>query len=295
MSLTVLDVRGMPSSSPSGLSEMVDEPRILGQAVAADAHARPQDVDIVGALRHRVGRVNDLQHVHVQPVAHLGQFVGHRDIEVDPEVVGKLDHLGGSRVLDDDGVHAQGVPPQRGAGAGAALIDGADDDGNRRQLADGLALGEPLGAKRQPEVDSGPQPRGLFKDRPNNLFGGVGWHRALEDDEVAAMQVLPHGPRRRLDVVDDGLVVRTERRADGDDDEVIVRDGAEIGGGAKPTDSYVVAHEFTKPRLGHGGLAQVDLVDDVLSHVDPRHGPAAIGQHGTDHGADVAEAHHGDA
>ena len=53
-------------------------------------------------------------------------------------------------------------------------------------------------------------------------------------------------------------------------------------------------HELAKPRLGHGGLAQVDLVDDVLSHVDPRDGPAAIGQHGTDHGADVAEAHHGD-
>ncbi len=229
-----------------------------------------------------------------EPVAHLGQLVGQRDVEVDPEVVRKLDHLGGPRIVDDDGFHSQGVSPQRGAGASAALIDGTDHDGDRRQLADGLAFGEPLGAKRQPEVDSGPQPRGLFEDRLNDLFGGVGRHRALEDDEVAAMQVLPHGPRRCLDVVDDGLEVRTERRTDGDDDEVVVRDGAEIGRGAKPADSYVVGHELTKPRLGHGGLAQVDLVDDALSHVDPRHGPAAIGQHGTDHGADVAEAHHRD-
>ena len=81
-----------------------------------------------------------------------------RDVEVDPEVVRKLDHLGGARIVDDDGVHSQGVSPKCGAGASAALIDSTDDDGDRRQLMDGLAFGEPFRAKRQPEVDPGPQP-----------------------------------------------------------------------------------------------------------------------------------------
>ena len=187
------------------------------------------------------------------------------------------------------------VAPQCGAGARAALVDSTDDDGDRRQLTDGLAFGDPLRAERQPEVDPGPQSRGLFKDRQNQLFGGVGRHRALEDDEVAGAQVLPDGPRRCLDVIDDGLIVRTERRADGHDDEVIIGEGAEIGRGAKPADSYVVGDELAEPRLRHSGLAQVDLVDDALSHVDARHRPAAISQHGTDHRADVAEAHDCDA
>ena len=108
------------------------------------------------------------------------------------------------------------------------------------------------------------------------------------------MQVLPDGPRRCLDVVDDGLEVRAERRTDGHDDEVVVGDGAEIGCGAEPPDSYVVGHQLVEPRLRHGGLAQVDLVDDGLSHVDPRYRPAAISQHGTNHRADVAEAHNCD-
>ena len=188
----------------------------------------------------------------------------------------------------------KGVSPQRGAGASAALIDGTDDDGDRHQLLDGLAFGEPFWAERQPEVDAGAQPRGLFNDRLKELFGGVGRHRALEDDEVAFVQVLPHGPRCRLDVVDDGLEVRTKRRTDGHNDEVIFSDGAEIGCGAKPADPYVVGDELVEPRLRHSGLAQVDLVDDALSHVDPRHRPAAISQHGTNHRADVAEAHNRD-
>ena len=114
--------------------------------------------DVVAALRHRVGRLDDLKGVHPEPVAHLGQLVRQRDVEVDPEVVRKLDHLGGPRIVDDDGLHSQGVSPQRGAGASAALVDGTDHDGDRRQLVDGLAFGEPLGAERQPEVDPGPQP-----------------------------------------------------------------------------------------------------------------------------------------
>ena len=114
--------------------------------------------DVAAALRHGVGRLDDLKCVHPEPVAHLGQLVRKRDVEVDPEVVRKLDHLGGPRIVDDDGVHSKGMSPQCGAGASAALIDGTDHDGDRRQLVDGLAFGEPLGAERQPEVDPGPQP-----------------------------------------------------------------------------------------------------------------------------------------
>ena len=111
---------------------------------------------------------------------------------------------------------------------------------------------------------------------------------------MAGTQVLAYGPRRCLDVVDDGLVVRTKRRTDGHNDEVIFGDGAEIGRGAKPADSYVVGHELAEPWLRHGALAQVDLVDDALSHIDPGHRPAAISQHGADHRADIAETHNCD-
>ncbi len=111
----------------------------------------------------------------------------------------------------------------------------------------------------------------------------------LSDDEVAGVQLLSNGARRCFDVVDDRLEVRTERRADRHDDEVIVSHGAEVRRGTKPAGSHVVGHELVKPGLAHAGGAQVDLVDDVLPYVDPGDGPAAVGQHATDHRADVAE------
>jgi hypothetical protein len=54
------------------------------------------------------------------------------------------------------------------------------------------------------------------------------------------MQVFTHGPGHCLDVVDDGLEVRTKRRTDGDNDEIVVGDSPKIGCGAKSPDSYVV-------------------------------------------------------
>ena len=63
---------------------------------------------------------------------------------------------------------------------------------------------------------------------------------------------------------------------------------------SRPTRT-LFGHELAKPWLRHRALTQVDLVDDALSHVDPRHRPAALSQHGTNHRADVAEAHNCDA
>ena len=140
MSLTVLRRPRDRQLQAQGLAQVVDEPRILRQAVAADAHTRPQDVDVAAALRHRVGRLDDLKGVHSEPVAHLGQLVGQRDVEVDPEVVGKLDHLGGARVVDDHRLHPEGVSPQRGAGARAAFVDRTNHHGDRRQLIGWLGL-----------------------------------------------------------------------------------------------------------------------------------------------------------
>ena len=104
-------------------------------------------------------------------------------------------------------------------------------------------------------------------------------------------EVFAHGPRCCLDVVDDGFEVGTERRSDGHDDEVVVGDDSEIGCGAAFPDSYVVGHQFVEPWLRHGGLAQVDLVDDGLSERRSRlpasrdqPSPAPI------HRADIAEA-----
>lgn len=103
---------------------------------------------------------------------------------------------------------------------------------------------------------------------------------------MAFVQVFAHGPRCCLDVIDDGFEVGTERRSNGYDDEVVVGDDSEIGCGAESPDSYVVGHQFVEPWLRHGGLAQVDLVDDRLFDVDPGYRPAAISQHGTEHRAD---------
>src|ERR1700722_15193191 len=111
---------------------------------------------------------------------------------------------------------------------------------------------------------------------------------------MTGLQMFAQGPRRRLDVVDDRLVVGTERRTDVDDDEVVVRNGAEIRCGPQPAHPHVVGHELTEAGLSHGGLAQVDLVDDALSHIDAGDGPATVCQHRTDYRADVAEADHRD-
>src|SRR6202012_728520 len=81
---------------------------------------------------------------------------------------------------------------------------------------------------------------------------------------------------------------------DVDDDEVVVRNGAEIRCGAEPPDPHVIGHQLAEPGLSHRGLAQINLVDDAFPHVDPGDRPAPACQHRADHGPDVAEADHRD-
>ena len=183
------------------------------------------------------------------------------------------------------------MTPQRGATPCAALIDGTNHDRDRGELPNGLPFGQPLGAERQAEIDTGLQTGHFFQDRLDQSFGGIGRHRALQDDQVAGPQVLADGPGRGLNVVDDGLIVRAERGADGDDDEVVIGDDAEVGRGAKAATLHARRDKLTQSRLRHTRPALVDLADNIRSHVDTCHGPPAVRHHGTDHRADIAEAH----
>src|SRR5690606_30944800 len=84
-------------------------------------------------------------------------------------------------------------------------------------------------------------------------------------------------------------------RADRHDDEIVVGEGSEVGCRAEPAHSDTVGDELVKAGLGNRGLAQVDLVDDILPHIDSGDRPTTIGQYRTDHRADVPEAHDRDA
>ena len=76
-----------------------DEPRIDGDAVAADARARLQDVD----ARVAVGEPDHLPDVDAELVADHRQLVGEGDVDVAVGVLDELGHLGGARRRCDAG------------------------------------------------------------------------------------------------------------------------------------------------------------------------------------------------
>ena len=94
LGLVVVDLAGR-ADEPGLLGHGADdEPRVDGDAVAADARSGLEDVD----ARVLVRQLDELEDVDAEPVGDHRQLVGEGDVDVAERVLGELGHLGGRRV-----------------------------------------------------------------------------------------------------------------------------------------------------------------------------------------------------
>ena len=214
-------------------AEGVDEPGVLGQAVAADPVRRMEDVDVVLALLQRVGAADHLHDVDLpgHGVDELGELVRQRDVEVDPEVVGELHHLGRLRRGDGHHLDRERLAPEGGGRLAGRRVDAADEDRDRRELADRRPLGQPLGAEGHVHLRCGGD------DLLVHGAGGAGGHRALDHHDLAVVEMRRDAGAGGADVAEVGGEVLRERRADGDEDGAGALGGRRIRRGGEPARS----------------------------------------------------------
>ena len=264
-----------------------DEPRIDGDAVAADAGAGLQDLH----PRMVVGELDQLPDVDAEPVADERQLVGERDVHVAEGVLRQLGHLGGARVrLQALALHEQAVEGHRELRA--ARAHAADHAVVLDELAQHVAGQHALGAIG--DADVGLLARLLGEGEVRPRLGEPSGHAVrradgrgrLQDDQVALGEHRGDAARRRLDVGEVRLVVVLERRRHRDHEDV---GGLGHEGRAEGARAHGPAHEGVELGLDDVDAAAVDHLDDARVDVDADHLHAAAGDDGRGRQADVAQ------
>ncbi|GAA3611241.1 hypothetical protein GCM10022199_13880 [Marihabitans asiaticum] len=137
-----------------------------------------------------LGGVDDVPEVDVEVVAEAGNLVDQGDLDVAVGVLEQLGRLGLAGALGaDDGVDEAAV---EGGGVDAGRLVAADDLGGVVRSEPLVARVDPLGGEGEMEVGAGLQPARL-ESGTNDLVGGAGIGRRLEDDGLASSEVLGDG------------------------------------------------------------------------------------------------------
>ena len=150
-----------------------DEPRVDGDAVAADAGTRLEDVD----ARVMVGEVDEFPDIDVEVVGDHRQFVGERDVDVAVSVLGELGQLGRAGIGHEELALTEELVQIAGAFAGVA-VERPDDAVVRPQLDHDATGKHAFGAVREvhrlrgPRLESEIRTRG--EDRVGEELGGTG-------------------------------------------------------------------------------------------------------------------------
>ena len=181
------------------------------------------------------------------------------------------------------------LAPERGAGLARRGVHAADQDRDRLQVADRLALGQPLGAEGHVHMRLGGED--LVVHQP----GGARRHRALDHHELAVGDVRRDAAAGGADMAQVRLELLRQRRADGDQDRL--RRPSPRPGRSSPSQlpaATPAATSASSPGSGIGQLpafsaAIISALVSTPTTLSPRRG-----QHGGDHAADVAEADDGD-
>jgi hypothetical protein len=140
------------------------------------------------------------------------------------------------------------------------------------------------------EALPGHQAAGRLQHRPDDLLGGAGVRRRLEDDELPGVQVLGHGADGCPDRGQVGAALDAQRRRHADHDGVSVGEDGRVGGRAEPALDHrgdVGVVEVVDVRA-----AGVEAVDHAVVHVEPHDAESGAGRLLGERQADVAEADH---
>src|SRR5690606_21603282 len=193
---------------------------LVGEVVRVDGYAGPADagarVERREAERLGGGAADRVPQVDADLPAEHRHRVGERDVGVAVRVLKQLGHLGLAGAL---GLHHAGHEAlvEGAGGLGAVGGDAADDLRGVLQAEGGVARVDALGRERQVEVLAHGE-TGRLQAGPDDLVGGAGVGRGLQDDERAGPQVggdVLDGGVHRAEV---GRAVLGERGGHADDD-----------------------------------------------------------------------------
>jgi hypothetical protein len=126
-----------------------------------------------------------------------------------------------------------------------------------------------------------------------HLLGRAHRHRALGDDEPAAVHVAADVARRREHVPHVGRAVVAGGRAHGDELHLAVGGGeCGVGGEGQAPRGHVAAHHLLQPGLVQRHLASLQARDLVAVQVQAQHFVAHVGQAGAADQPHVAGSDH---
>ncbi len=271
-----------------------DEPRIDGDAVAADAGAGREDVD----PRVAVGEADHLPHVEVHRIGDDRQLVGEGDVDVAVGVLDQLGHFRRAGVGGDAGpAHEALVEGQRLARATRG--DPADRAIVVGQLFENAAGQHALGAIGDGHVGRAVDEAGQCEvaafggDRVAQLLGGADRRGRFEDHRVARLEHFRHARRGGEDIGHIGgvLAILVERGRHGDDEHLGRLD---LGAGAQQAALDDALHQPVEIDFLDVNFAAVDRVDHRLADVDAVHRHPRPGDHRRRWKSDIAESDNAD-
>ncbi|EAU66011.1 hypothetical protein STIAU_4801 [Stigmatella aurantiaca DW4/3-1] len=260
--------------------------RIDRDAVPTEAGARVEGHE---AERLGAGRLDDLPHIDVHPVAEHLHLVDHGDVHAPEDVLQQLGELrharGGHRndFLERAGVEGLGHLEARGREA-------TDDLRNGLRVEALVARVLTLGAEGQVEVHARLQ-AALLQQRLEHLLGGARVRGGLQHEQLVG----PHVGGQRLPRLNDEAHVRLARgrqwRGHADDDAVHVLRLGEVRGRLK----LALAGELLEWLAGDVldvALPLADLLDLALVDVETRHRKTGLRERHPQRQTHVAQPHH---
>ena len=245
------------------------------------AHAHTGRVAVEVPLRGRGGE--DVLDVHAKGGKDAGQFVDQGDVEVALHVFDDLRGLGDLQTAHVTDVLARQLGVQPNEGLAHFRVRTTDDTRHRADAVRRITWVEALGAIGDGHVNALLQSEFVEKRKPR-FRGHAGINRGLEDhDRVgAARKRFEHGSPGRRHVTEVRLQVVRDRRWNGDQDHVAMRDGFGGRGGDVPAGRPGRRNEIVHVRVAGG----------VAAFTDRRHGP--LGDvHAPDFESSVKETNRG--
>jgi len=237
-----------------------------------------------------LGSLDDFPQIDAHPFREKGQLVNQGNVDAAKDVLQQLGHLGRPGRRDDVNVGKE--LGQQSPGQFGAL--GREPAHHLGRVLDGKVFVAGVDAlRRKGEVEILPrlQPR-LFQEREDKLLGGAGIGRALQDDQLAGLQVLRNTPGGLLDVGEVGRLAGVKGRRHADKDGIHLAELAVVGAGRKPprsNDGSQVGRGHVldiAPALGEGG-------DLVRVHVQAENRVTCAGKADGQGQANVAQADDG--
>ncbi len=249
-----------------GLADVAQGGHVLGQAAAAEADARLEEV----GAHPRVVRdaLHDAVDVDADGLAQARHLVDERDARGQEGIGHVLDHLRRAQVGHDDGPAEALVEARHGPRVG--LVAGAHDDAlGVEEVLDGVTLAQELGVGHDARAAVLLLQRAL-EDRLDRLAGADRRGALVDQDRRRAVEGRGDGVGGGPDVAQVGRAGHRLRRIDGQEDELGL--GQRLGVArreAQVARRHALGHQLRQARLVELHVAALERLDEGVLRSTP--------------------------